>query len=740
MTDESNTFDGTLSWDAVGQKVEAFRSAWRDGKSPSIETFLPEGPTVLRQAALVELIKAELSAHGCPEGCRVESYFERFPALAARENDCVDLICEEFRIRKDGGAAVAVEEYRIRFPAFSERLSRLLAGAPITEQPSVTDGGAGPAGIDVGKQIDDFDLLLKLGQGAFATVYLARQRSMQRMVALKVSTDRGNEHLALAQLDHPGIVRVYDQRTLPAENVRLLYMQYVPGGTLQSVVERVRKSSLENRNGSILYDAIYHEMSKRGEEHLVENKLRDRLASRSWGEAVCATGASLALALDYAHRQGVLHRDIKPANVLLGANASPRLADFNVSFSNTVVGDDAAEHFGGSLAYMAPEQIEAFDPRSERGAAELDERSDIYSLGLMLFELAAGERPFPDPQKSDDYSATFNEMLQMRGAGVSADALKKLPAHPPGLRRVLRKCLAPKREDRFSSARELAWNLQISLHPDAEEALAPPTKGLLRAATWAPLMALIVMGLIPNVITSVLSIAYNQINIINKLPDAKDIFKWQLAIVNPVAYGTAIALLLWLAWPVLSAVRNPAKTEGMSKGELQERRRRCVWIGDYVAWVTAAEWVFSGFVFPAWLHAAKGDVMRAEHYLHFFSSQFILGLIAATGSFFAITALATTVYYPRLLPESANLDDAQGRNDLTALGKRAWWYLLSTAAAFPLAVLTLLTINDTARHAFWVLSFVGLIYPLIAFRLMRIIQRDVAALTTAMSPLDQDAT
>ena len=83
----------------------------------------------------------------------------------------------------------------------------------------------------------------------------------------------------------------------------------------------------------------------------------------------------------------MLHRDVKPANVLLTAEPSPKLADFNISFSDKVDGATPAAYFGGSLAYMSPEQLEACNPAHARSADELDGRSDLYSLGMVLWEL-----------------------------------------------------------------------------------------------------------------------------------------------------------------------------------------------------------------------------------------------------------------------------------------------------------------------------------------------------------------
>ena len=142
-------------------------------------------------------------------------------------------------------------------------------------------------------------------------------------------------------------------------------------------------------------------------------------AGRTWPETVCWLGVCLANALDYAHRRGVLHRDVKPANVLLTAEASPKLADFNVSFSSKLDGANPAAFFGGSLAYMSPEQLEAFNPASAREAGDLDGRSDLYSLCIILWELLTGRRPFRDDGLGENWARTLAGMTEQRRAGVN---------------------------------------------------------------------------------------------------------------------------------------------------------------------------------------------------------------------------------------------------------------------------------------------------------------------------------
>ncbi len=118
----------------------------------------------------------------------------------------------------------------------------------------------------------------------------------------------------------------------------------------------------------------------------------------------------------------VLHRDVKPANVLLTAEASCKLADFNISFAEDLAGANPSNYFGGSLIYMSPEQLLATQWTSDFGPADLDARSDVYSLSFVLWELLTLARPWQNDQAKQDWAATVDEISQR----VEARA-RKLP-------------------------------------------------------------------------------------------------------------------------------------------------------------------------------------------------------------------------------------------------------------------------------------------------------------------------
>jgi eukaryotic-like serine/threonine-protein kinase len=207
-----------------------------------------------------------------------------------------------------------------------------------------------------------YDIEREIGQGAFATVYLARDLKHERKVALKVlnadpTSETGElrfirEIRTLARLQHPNILPLHDSGHVEA----LLYyvMPYVSGDTLRDRISRERQISVESS---------------------------------------CNITRDIADALAYAHAQGVIHRDIKPENILLSAG-HPVLADFGIARAIDLAGIRQLTRPGmdspGTPAYMSPEQL--------MGDRELDGRSDIYSLGSVLFEMLTGKPPFAGKQ------------------------------------------------------------------------------------------------------------------------------------------------------------------------------------------------------------------------------------------------------------------------------------------------------------------------------------------------------
>lgn len=502
-----------------------------------------------------------------------------------------------------------------------------------------------------GTTVDDFLLIDRLGQGSFAEVYLARQVSLQRTVALKISADLGHEPATLAQLDHPHIVRVFDQRAVPERGWRLLYMEHIAGGTLEDIVARVRSTPPAERNGRLLLDGVDAALRRRAERPPTDSLVRRELAGRPWGRAVAGLGADLAEALQHAHDQGVLHRDVKPANVLLAANAEAKLADFNISHAATIEGDHAAEHLGGSVAYMPAEQLRALSPFHEESAEDLDGRADLYALGVLLVELLTGDLPWPErpPPADGDWRAWFDAMLEDRRNAAATLALP--PGTPPSLVEALRACLAFAPEDRPADGRTLARRLRLALHPRAERHVEASRAGWRRAACRRPALSVLLVTALPSVVLGVLNVAYNLRAVIDR--DATwAAFETQVAAVNAVAYGAGLGLLHRLARPLRQALVAARAGRPRRAVDLEGALR----LPHRAACVVLPLWIVGGLAFPTW-RALEGTPASAMAWLHFGASNALFGVLAATAAFFNVASLVVVGCLPTLLarPPSAGL-------------------------------------------------------------------------------------
>ncbi|MEW4569852.1 protein kinase [Tautonia sp. JC769] len=169
--------------------------------------------------------------------------------------------------------------------------------------------------------------------------------------------------------------------------------------------------------------------------------------------------ARLAEGLEHAHSRGLLHRDLKPSNILITADGMPMILDFNLSAIADPGDEGKRARIGGTLPYMAPEHLDAFHPRGSTPASAVDERSDLYSLGLILFEMVAGRQPFREPPEGPPIAEVLDQMIVERLTALpSARAIN--PAVPWSLDALLRKCLDPNPSKRYQHASDLAEDLR----------------------------------------------------------------------------------------------------------------------------------------------------------------------------------------------------------------------------------------------------------------------------------------
>ncbi len=271
--------------------------------------------------------------------------------------------------------------------------------------------------------------------------------------------------------------------------------------------------------------------------------------------------------------------------MLLAADGSPKLVDFNVSFSSKLEGATPAAYFGGSLAYMSPEQIEAYNPDHDRQPDSLDGRSDVYSLAVVLWEMLTGVRPFGEEHLEGSWSATLKRLSQRRQAGLTPAALAMLPPDlPPGLQPLLTACLSPNAEDRPANAGVMARQLDLCLKPRVQRLLRPtPGSWRQRLRRW-PFWFFVGVGLMPSVFFSVMNLQFNSREFIpppdSPTNEAIHNFFWnvEVPVVNAVSFPVAIFLVFYVAWPVLVAVGRVGSGKQMPSEDLSRlRRRRCGW-------------------------------------------------------------------------------------------------------------------------------------------------------------------
>jgi serine/threonine protein kinase len=586
-----------------------------------------------------------------------------------------------------------------------------------------------------GAKVDDFEIVRMLGRGAFGHVYLARQLSLDRLVALKVSANRGSEGRTMARLEHQHIVQVFSETVEPDFNQRLLCMQLVPGIGLEKLIGALHPGHATNElprwSGAEILSII--ERSASLPAALDPSALHDReaLGRMDAVEATAWFGARLAEALDFAHHHGVLHRDIKPANILVNPYGRPMLADFNISSQPVGSEPSGDEMFGGTFAYMAPEHLDAFNPADATGAEAVTARSDIYSLGLVLQQLLEGRITFPMLERKAKMADTLRSMADDRrqqrptcGAGQ--------PGARMTLERSIARCLEPDPNDRFASGAELAEQLDGCRRLRQAERQMPQIRKLFHPILRWPVLWLIILVVMPQMIGSAVNITYNATQIVGKLSDTqKELFGRLVLGYNAVIYPLALTLFVLTVRPVWRRWSALSRAQPVDDAEVEAARQKALRLPKWIAALVAFGWFPGAVLFPA-LIATLEPPLNLRVALHFVASFSMSGLIALAYSLCGVMFIVIRGLYPGLWSNARGFGET-ARRELAPVTTQLGWIQLLAGSIPPLAAALIVLSGDAPNKTFQILVVALILLGIIGSYVTNYVTRRLSIVVTALT-------
>lgn len=339
------------------------------------------------------------------------------------------------------------EELREEIDAAQQRIDGLfdVLRLPVSQSKAYAEQALQP-----GSRIGEFLILRRLGAGGMGAVFLARQESLNRLVALKVCKPEiaqdsrlrerfATEGQALAQLRHPNVVPVL----LTGEHEGNLYlaMEYVPGPTLADVLQAIRAASADSSASAVLAEMLREPERHAAPENWSHGPATVDRAFRTW---LVQTLEKVAAGLAAVHEAEIIHRDLKPANIVLDNEGEPKIVDFGLARIEDRSTATVSGEFFGTPAYTSPEQA--------RGAvADISPASDVFSFGAMLFEGLSLRLPFEGQSSADILSSILTD---------DPPLLRRVDKRSPWeLEAIVDKCLRKKSNERYSSAAPLADDL-----------------------------------------------------------------------------------------------------------------------------------------------------------------------------------------------------------------------------------------------------------------------------------------
>jgi hypothetical protein len=399
------------------------------------------------------------------------------PELLTDKSAVLDLAYEEYCLRAEAGDTPETEAFCARFPAYRSSLRRLVTTHAFLALNSQRIDAAPPVRWpEPGERHGDFTLVRELGRGAFARVYLATEASTgDRPVAVKFSFEGDAEARTLGRLNHPNVVPVLSARADAATGLTTVCMPFLGAATLTDVLDHAYPvaGAAPPRRAAVFLEAA--RAAARADDPAGGAASPDqRMARGTFEEGLALVALELAEALAFLHAREVYHLDLKPSNVLLVGNGRPMLLDFNLSADAR----NLVPRTGGTLPYVAPEQV-AVLAKLAPAAHAVDGRADLFSLGVILYELLTGTPAFGTLPRLPLRDAA--PLLLARQRAGCRPLREVVPGTNRKLAAVVESCLAFDRSARPASATAVAGALRRILAGRRRVRLVRPLAALLLA-------------------------------------------------------------------------------------------------------------------------------------------------------------------------------------------------------------------------------------------------------------------
>jgi len=416
---------------------------------------------------------------------RVKAAFELNPELVDDQRAIIDFAVEEYACRDDAGEDMSPAVYARQFPEVAAQLiDAITVDRGFEENSCLLDAflAGVPDEFDwpaIGETIKGYRLLEPLGAGGFSRVYLADDPKVpDRKVALKLCRQETSEASNLANLNHPAIGVVHDVTRDDERGLGMISMQYRSRTTAYSVISRLWRGSRPT-SAAAVWEVIRAANQFEGEA--------SEWIQSSYTDWVLDVAIELARGLAESHKHGILHCDLKPANVLIDREGRPILVDFNVAFRQS--GAVSPANVGGTLPYMAPEQIRAF---AGRGFSELTPPTDLYGLGVTLYEMLTGRLPFELTRSADEGISGLLRERRSRARSLRSTN----PDIDIELERIILDCVNYHPLNRPQTAAELADGLERIRTRRLVEQTEAGRRGMTRWGSVAAVFSLaVVVGL-----------------------------------------------------------------------------------------------------------------------------------------------------------------------------------------------------------------------------------------------------